>query len=96
MSPIPDKETKQPKQTLHCFNLVIFFSSVYREHKRKASQVSNPARFVAVFSLEPGLLVAGGLPEHQPHSTFMVIVFYRLIDFYILSKSGSYTTWFII
>lgn len=34
--------------------------------------------------------------SHQLHSTFMVIVFYRLIDFYILSKSGSYTTWFII
>lgn len=34
--------------------------------------------------------------SHRLHSTFMVIVFYRLIDFYILSKSGSYTTWFII
>ena len=34
--------------------------------------------------------------SHERRSTFMVIVFYRLIDFYILSKSGSYTTWFII
>lgn len=34
--------------------------------------------------------------SHQLHSTFTVIIFYRLIDFYILSKSGSYTTWFII
>lgn len=93
--PIPDKEIEQTKQAVKCFNSMI---SPPPAGSTKAEAPS------LQFSMPLLQFSCGNLGSwqwmvylsHQLHSTFMVIVFYRLIDFYILSKSGSYTTWFII
>lgn len=63
---------------------------------RVAEATFHVSRLCCGFLAEPGAAEVGALPGRQPHGTVMVIVSYRLIDFYILSKSGSYTTWFII
>lgn len=93
--PIPDKEIEQTKRAVKCFNSVIFPPPAgSTKEKAPSSQFSMPLLQFSRGNLGSWWWMV--YLSHQLHSTFMVIVFYRLIDFYILSKSGSYTTWFII
>lgn len=93
----PFRTKKLNKLTNKYFNSVIFYftSRQGAQKKREPSlKFSMPLLQLSCWNLGSWWWMV--YLSHQLHSTFMVIVFYRLIDFYILSKSGSYTTWFII
>lgn len=91
MRPIPDKDVEQTKCTLKGGNPRSFPLPVGSRRGEGPPPWDTELAFLGISRRNLGSWWRMVYLSHQLRSTFMVIVLYRLIDFYILSESGSHT-----